>query len=110
MKMDPVETAHPFKVCAIALITFVVVLALARLFGLVTGFLSARIGRFIPKKVANVVGVLVATLLFWSIANNLLIRTAFKRSSSPSANSMPCSKPSDRSRRRLEEREVLHPC
>jgi uncharacterized membrane protein len=77
MKMEPVETAHPFKVCAIALITFLVILALARLFRLVTDFLSARTGRFIPKKVANVVGVLVATLLFWSIANNLLIRTAF---------------------------------
>lgn len=77
MKMEPVETAHPFKVCAIALITFLVILVLARLFRLVTDFLSARTGRFIPKKVANVVGVLVATLLFWSIANNLLIRTAF---------------------------------
>ena len=79
MKMEPVETAHPFKVCAIALITFLVILALARLFRLVTEFLSARTGRFIPKKVANVVGVLVATLLFWSIANNLLIGTAFTR-------------------------------
>jgi uncharacterized membrane protein len=77
MKMDPVETAHPFKVCAIALITFFVLLALARLFRVVTNFLSSRIRPFIPRKVANVVGVLVATLLFWSIANNLLVRTAF---------------------------------
>ena len=42
-----------------------------------THFLSARTGRFIPRRVANVVGVLVATVLFWSIANNILIRTAF---------------------------------
>jgi uncharacterized membrane protein len=78
MKMDPVETAHPFKVCAIALITFFVLLSLAGLFRLVTNFLSSRIRPFIPRKVANVVGVLVATLLFWSIANNLLVRTAFR--------------------------------
>ena len=78
MKMEPVDTAHPFKVCAIALITFVVLLALARLFVLVTRFLSARTRRFVPKRVANVLGVLVAALLFWSIANNLLIRTAFR--------------------------------
>src|SRR3984893_3945168 len=35
MGLPPVETAHPLKVCAIALITFVVLLVLARLFGLV---------------------------------------------------------------------------
>lgn len=78
MGLPPVETTHPLKVCVIALITFVVLLALARLFGLVTRFLSSRIRPFIPRKVANVVGVLAAALLFWSIANNLLIRTAFR--------------------------------
>ncbi|WFU45158.1 alpha/beta-hydrolase family protein [Bradyrhizobium sp. CB82] len=77
MKMAPVETAHPLKVCVIALVTFVVLLALARLFMLVARFLAARKGRVIPRKIANVLGVVVATLLFWSIANNLLIRTAF---------------------------------
>jgi uncharacterized membrane protein len=78
MKMEPVETAHPFKVCAIALITFFVLLALARLFKLVTRFLSTQIQRFVPRKVANAVGLLLAVLLFWSIANNFLIRTAFR--------------------------------
>jgi uncharacterized membrane protein len=78
MKMEPVETARPFKTSAIALITFLVLLALARLFGLVTHFLSARTRRFVPRKIANAVGVLMAVLLFWSIVNNLLIRTAFR--------------------------------
>jgi uncharacterized membrane protein len=77
MKMTPVETAHPLKVCAIALSTFVVLLVLGRLFGLVARFLAARIRGVIPRKVANVIGVLVAGLLFWSIASNVLIRTAF---------------------------------
>ncbi|WP_426426146.1 alpha/beta hydrolase [Bradyrhizobium genosp. A] len=77
MKMAPVETAHPFKVCAIALVTFVVLLVLGRLFMLIARFLAARTRRVIPRKVANVVGVLVAGLLFWSIASNVLIRTAF---------------------------------
>jgi uncharacterized membrane protein len=44
----------------------------------VTRFLSSRIRGLLPRKVANVVGVLAATLLFWSIANNLLVRTAFR--------------------------------
>ncbi|OAF10475.1 hypothetical protein AYJ54_09275 [Bradyrhizobium centrolobii] len=77
MNMAPVETAHPLEVCGIALITFVVLLALGRLFVLVVGFLSTRTRRVIPRKIANVIGVLVAALLFWSIANNVLIRAAF---------------------------------
>lgn len=77
MNMAPVETAHPVKVCAIALVTFVVLLVLGRSFALIARFLAARIRRVIPRKVANVIGVLVAGLLFWSIASNVLIRTAF---------------------------------
>jgi uncharacterized membrane protein len=77
MKMAPVETAHPLKVCAIALITFVVLLVLGRLFALVARVLAAGTRRIIPRKVANVIGVLVAGLLFWAIASNILIRTAF---------------------------------
>jgi uncharacterized membrane protein len=77
MKMAPVETAHPLKVCAIALITFVVLLVLGRLFALVARVLAAGTRRIIPRKVANVIGVLVAGLLFWAIASNVLIRTAF---------------------------------
>ncbi|MET4066424.1 putative membrane protein [Bradyrhizobium sp. S3.2.6] len=77
MKMAPVETAHPLKVCIIALITFVVLLVLGRLFALVARVLATRTGRVIPRKVANVIGVLVAALLFWAIASNVLIRTAF---------------------------------
>lgn len=78
MKMPPVETAHPLKVCAIALIMFVVLLVLGRLFALISRFLAVRTKRIIPRKVANVLGVLIAGLLFWSIASNLLISTAFR--------------------------------
>jgi uncharacterized membrane protein len=78
MKMEPVETARPLKTCAIALITFFALLVLARLFKRVIHSLSTHMRRFIPRKIANVVGLLVAILLFWSIANNLLIRTAFR--------------------------------
>ncbi|MBB4262197.1 MULTISPECIES: alpha/beta-hydrolase family protein [unclassified Bradyrhizobium] len=77
MKMAPVETAHPLKVCIIALITFVVLLVLGRLFTLLARFLAEHTRRVIPRKLANVIGVLAAGLLFWSIASNVLIRTAF---------------------------------
>ena len=77
MKMAPVETAHPLKVCVVALMTFVVLLVLTRLFVLAAGFIAARTRRIVPKRMANVIGVLAAGLLFWSIATNVLIRTAF---------------------------------
>jgi len=77
MGMNPVDTVHPLEVCAIALITFFVLLLLARLFKLVIYFLSAQIRSFVPRRVANVVGALVATMLVWTIANNLLVRSVF---------------------------------
>jgi len=77
MKMPPVETAHPLKVCAVALVTFVALLVLGRLFAALSRFLASLTKRFIPRRVANVVGVVIAGLLFWSIANNVLIRAAF---------------------------------
>ena len=78
MGLFPVETARPLKVCAIALMTFVLLLGLVWLFWLVSRFLASRIRLFVPRRIANVVGALAAALLFWSIANNLLIRTAFR--------------------------------
>ncbi|WP_426610051.1 alpha/beta hydrolase [Bradyrhizobium sp. McL0616] len=78
MKMAPVETARPLKVCVIALVTFVALLVLGRLFALIARFLAARTQRVIPRKIANVIGVLVAALLFWAIASNVLINTAFR--------------------------------
>ncbi|MBB4364939.1 putative membrane protein [Bradyrhizobium sp. CIR18] len=78
MKMAPVETAHPLKVCIIALITFVVLLVLGRLFTLLARFLAEHTRHVIPRKLANVIGVVAAGLLFWSIASNVLINAAFR--------------------------------
>lgn len=78
MSMPPVETAHPFKLCAVALVTFCLLLALGRLFSQITEFVAARVRRYIPRRIANVLGVAVAGLLFWSIASNVLLRLAFE--------------------------------
>ena len=78
MGLDPVETAHPIKVSAIALAVFIVVLVLARLFKLIVRLVATRMQRFVPRRIANVVGVTLAVLVFWLIANNLLARTALE--------------------------------
>lgn len=78
MAMPHVDSTHPFKLCAIALLTFCVLLALARLFLWLVRFVAARAHRFIPRRVANVLGVLAAALLFWSATNDLFLHTAFR--------------------------------
>src|SRR5690606_8307201 len=57
--------------------TFILLLMLARLFSLVVTRLAAWMRRFVPRKVANVIGVSVAALLFWSLANDVFFRAAF---------------------------------
>lgn len=72
MGMAPVDSAHPVKLSLIALLTFLVLLTLGRLFGLVTRFVARWLHRFVPRRVANLVGFLAAAALFWSLGNNLL--------------------------------------
>jgi uncharacterized membrane protein len=71
MDLEPVTSAHPFKVCAVAAATFVVLLALARLFTLIFHFIAGGSRRFVPRRVANVIGAAVALLLFWSLATDV---------------------------------------
>ncbi len=78
MGLDPVTTGHPFKVCAVAVATFVVLLGLARLFTLIFRFVAGRVRRFVPRRVANVIGAAVALLLFWSIATEVLFAFALR--------------------------------
>lgn len=75
MELEPVDSAHPTKVGLIAVLVFVVVMALARAFQLTFRVSSRNIGRFAPKPISNLVGVVIAVLLFWSIADGLLFRS-----------------------------------
>jgi uncharacterized membrane protein len=76
MQLEPVTSAHPFEVCFIAIVTFVLLVALARLFKKISRLISERSRRFVPRRVSNVIGFAVAILLFWAIANGVLFRYA----------------------------------
>ena len=76
MGLDPVTSAHPTKVCAVAAATFVVLLIFARLFALIFRFIAKRARRFVPRRVANVIGAAIALLLFWSLATDVFFRVA----------------------------------
>jgi uncharacterized membrane protein len=78
MQLEPVTSAHPFEVCVIAVVTFLVLIALARLFKTIARLISERSRRFVPLRVSEVIGFTVAILLFWAIANGLLVRYMFQ--------------------------------
>ncbi|CAN7560382.1 alpha/beta hydrolase [Aminobacter sp. LjRoot7] len=74
MQLDPVDTAHPLEVGAIALVTFVVLVALGRLFKLTLVFVSEKLRRFVPTRVSYVIGTTIAVFLFWSVADGIIFR------------------------------------
>lgn len=78
MGMEPVDTAHPFEVGLIALLVFFVLIGIARLFNLLFGLLSRRIGGFASRPVANIVGAVVAVTLFWSVIDGVLLRAGLR--------------------------------
>ncbi len=73
MELEPVDSAHPFRVGLIALLVFLLLFALARLFGLILHAVSRRLRRWIPRRIANVVGALVAITLFWSVIDGIFL-------------------------------------
>ena len=78
MQLEPVTSAHPLEVCLIAIVTFLVLIALARLFKRISHLISDRSDRFVPRRVSKVIGFAAAILLFWAIANGVLMRYALR--------------------------------
>ena len=74
MKMPPVDTGHPLEVGVIALLTFVVLIALARLFKLTLYAVAGWLSRYVPKRVSYVIGTTIAVLLFWSAGDGIIFR------------------------------------
>lgn len=77
MGMPSVDGAHWVKVCAVAIGTFIVVLALARLVAWLVGVITGALRRCIPRRLANVAGAAGAALFVWSLASNVAIRAVF---------------------------------
>ncbi|GLS30401.1 Uncharacterized membrane protein [Mesorhizobium albiziae] len=76
MNLEPVDSAHPLRVGLIALLVFVLLIALARLFELSFRYSSGPLRRYVPRRVSNVIGVIVSVALFWTVANGVLFKSA----------------------------------
>lgn len=76
MELPPLETGHPTKLGLIALLTFIGVIVLTRLFGFAWSLVARLSQRFATRRIANVIGGLVAIALFWSAVEGVLFRWA----------------------------------
>ena len=74
MGLEPVETGRPLEVGGIAFAVFFVILMVARLFSLIRTVSSGRMKRHIPPRIANVLGVAVAAILFFSVVDGVVFR------------------------------------
>ncbi|EEQ93582.1 hypothetical protein F9K88_05895 [Brucella intermedia] len=78
MDMEPVPSAYPMSVSALAVLTFLILLVLVRLLIRLGRFVSGKVQLVMPRRVANVLGVTITVILVWTIANGLLIQSAFR--------------------------------
>jgi uncharacterized membrane protein len=76
MELEPVDSARPFRVGAIAAVVFAILLGIGRLFSLVFRAISQRLGRRIPRRVASVAGLFVTATVFWSVVDGVAFRLA----------------------------------
>lgn len=78
MGMEPVPSAYPASVCGLAIVTFLILLLLTRALIWLGHYISVKIYRVVPRRVANVVGIALTVALIWTIANGLLIQSTFE--------------------------------
>lgn len=72
MGMEEVSGARPVSVAGLVLLVFWALLSLARWFQHTFVFLSRRLDRFFPRRVANLLGVIAAVILFWALIDGVL--------------------------------------
>ncbi|MCX2724105.1 alpha/beta hydrolase [Roseibium salinum] len=74
MHMEPVDTARPFRVAAIATAVFIALYLLGLVFRLTVHLSSVWLRRHIPRRVSHLIGVLAAAALFWALVDGVLIK------------------------------------
>ena len=78
MDLPPVERARPAEVAAIAALAFAAILVVARLFVAILGAVAGRLGRRIPRRIANAARAAIAILVFWTAIDGLLFKGALR--------------------------------
>jgi uncharacterized membrane protein len=74
MDMPPVESVRPLEVLLVAAVVFAVLILVARLFRTVYRMASRSLHRYVPIRVARLVGIAVAVVFFMLVGNGVLLR------------------------------------
>jgi uncharacterized membrane protein len=82
MGLEPIESAEPLQLGLTAVLMFIVLVLLARLFRLTFRVLSRWLQYFLTRPIANALGGLVALALFWSAANGVIFKFALRAADS----------------------------
>ncbi|OHV77016.1 alpha/beta-hydrolase family protein [Rhizobium sp. LCM 4573] len=75
-EMPPLDSADPFRLAAVASATFLAALALGRIFKWLCIRLSALLKRYVPRRISLLLGILIASAIFWSLGQGVLLRLA----------------------------------
>ncbi len=78
MALEPISTAQPLGIALLAVIVFAAALLLGRAFRRTLEFLSGRLQRYIPPRVAHVTGIVAAVALFWTVIDGVLFSLALR--------------------------------
>jgi uncharacterized membrane protein len=73
MGMEESAGLQPFMLGLIAVLVFVVLLAVARSFRWIFRILSAQLRRFVPPRISHLLGLVAAVALFWSLIDGVLL-------------------------------------
>jgi uncharacterized membrane protein len=74
MSLPDVDGVRPVIVASIACLVFVALRGIAWVFRRTFTFLSGRLRHVFPRRVANVLGVVAATAVFWAVAEGVFLR------------------------------------
>lgn len=80
--MELVDTADPVRLAAVAGLTFAILFGLGRGFRLAANRFSDWLDRYIPRRISNVIGVVVAAAVFWSLGQGVVVRFALNAADS----------------------------
>ena len=74
MEMAPVETAYPYRTAGIAIAFGALLIAAGRLFLIACRYVSAKLSRFLPQRIAAMLGFTLVVLALLFLANDVIAR------------------------------------
>jgi uncharacterized membrane protein len=78
LEMEPVDSARPIRVGLLAYLLFAGVVGISRLFHLTHRVIATRLGQGVPRRIANVVSLILAVMVFWAIIDGVIYQQTLR--------------------------------